>query len=61
MLAHSLDRLYAVTIFILPSVSDLEFSPIDWDEKCNYLNEDFRCHYNANEYISNLKVYCRPL
>ena len=61
MLAHSLDRLYIVTIFILPLVNYQKFSPIGCDEKCNYLNEDFRCHHNANQYISNLKVYCKKI
>ena len=36
MLAHSFDRFYVVTKFILPLVNDLKFLPIDFDEKCNY-------------------------
>ena len=43
MWAHSFDRFYVVTKFILPLVSDLEFLPIDFDEKWNYLNDDFIC------------------
>ena len=39
MLAHSFDRFYVVTKFILPTISDLKFSTINFDETCNYLQE----------------------
>ena len=42
MLAHSFNRFYVVIKFILPSVNDLNFSPIDFSAKCSYLNEDFK-------------------
>ena len=29
MLAHSFDRFYVVTTFILPSIGDLDFSKLD--------------------------------
>ena len=61
MLAHSFDRFYLVTKFILPLVSNLEFSPIDFNEKCNYSNDDLICNQNSEEYISNLKVYCKKM
>ena len=32
MLAHSFDRFYVVTKFILPPIKDLNFMPIDLDE-----------------------------
>ena len=59
MLAHSFSRFYVVTKFIWPSVNDLKFLPIDLVKEFNYLNEDFRSHHNPNEYISNLKIYCK--
>ena len=31
MLAHSFDRFYVVTKFILPTLDDLELSPIKYD------------------------------
>ena len=40
MLAHSFDRFYVVTKFILPSVNDVKFSSIGFDEKYNYLNDN---------------------
>ena len=61
MLAHFFDRFYVVTKFTLPSVNDLKFLPIDFNEQSNYLNEDFRHHHNSKEYISNLKIYCKKI
>ena len=40
MLAHSFDRFYVVTNFILHTVNDLKFSVINFDEKCEYLQEE---------------------
>ena len=34
MLAHSLDRFYVVTKFILPNINDLKFSTINFDDTC---------------------------
>ena len=35
MLSHSFDRFYVVTKFILPTIEDVKFSPIDFDSECN--------------------------
>ena len=61
MVAHSFDRFYVVTKFILPSVNEITFSPIDFDEECYYLSDDFVCNHNSKEYVSNLKVYCKKI
>ena len=37
MLAHSFDRFYVVTKFILPTLDDLRLLPIKYDKECNYL------------------------
>ena len=34
MLAHSFDRFYVVTKFILPSTGDLNFSKLNYDDMC---------------------------
>ena len=57
MLAHSFDRFYVVTKFILPSINDLKFSLVDCDSECSYLNADLSGHGNAAQYISNLENY----
>ena len=38
MLAHSFDRFYVVTQFILPSIGDLNFSKLNYDDTYAYLD-----------------------
>ena len=38
MLAHSFDRFYIVTNFILPSIGELQFSKFNYDNTCTYLD-----------------------
>ena len=57
MLAHSFDRFYVVTKFILPTRDDLKLSPIKYDKEYKYLcdldNQD-------NEQIKqNVKDLCK--
>ena len=37
MLAHSFDRFYVVTQFMLPTIGDLKFSKLDFDHTCAYI------------------------
>ena len=46
MLAPSFNRLYIVTTFILPTIDDLNFSTIKFDEKCEHLQEEKGCNSN---------------
>ena len=39
MLAHSFDRFYVVTKFILPFIKDLRFSKLNYHSTCTYLDE----------------------
>ena len=39
MLAHSLDRFFVATKFILPTMNDLELSPIKYSKECKYLHD----------------------
>ena len=36
MLAHSFDRFYVITKFILPTLDDLKIYPIKNDKECQY-------------------------
>ena len=38
MLTHSFDRFYVVTKFMLPSLGDLKFSDLNYDNTCTYLD-----------------------
>ena len=44
MLAHSFDRFYVVTKFILSLVNDLNFSQRYFNANCSYLNEGLSSH-----------------
>ena len=39
MLAHSFDRFYIVTKFMLPSMEDIKFSKLNFDHSCIYMNK----------------------
>ena len=62
MLAHSLDRFYVVTQFILPTANDINFSKLKFDGDCEYLRKRDKGH-NARieKCISDLIVYCRKI
>ena len=38
MLTHSFDRFYIITKFILPSIGDIRFSHLNFDDSCSYMN-----------------------
>ena len=61
MLVHFLDRLYVVTKCILPTIDDLKFSTIKYDEKCEYLQKEKGCTTEAKEHILGLIQYCRKI
>ena len=62
ILAHSFDRFYVVTKFILPTVKDLKFSTLNFNDKCEYLQEkDKKPTSEAKEHILDLITYCRKI
>ena len=50
-----------VTKFILPTVNDLKYLPIDFDEMCDNLQDKNECNKDAQEYISDLRIYCKKI
>ena len=62
MLAHSFDRCYVVTKYILPMLGDLKLSPIKYNKECNYLhNLDDKDNDQVKENIRDLLSYCAKL
>ena len=61
MLAHSFDRFYVVTKFILPSIKDLKFSKLNYDSTCAYLQEKNDHTAKAKKYILDLLSHCRKI
>ena len=39
MLVHSFDRFYVVTKFILPTIGDLNFSKLNYNQTCMYIDD----------------------
>ena len=61
MLAHSFDRFYVVTKFILPTSNDLKFSKIKYNKKCEHLQNDKGCNNEAKDHILDLITYYRKI
>ena len=58
---HSFDRFYIGATFLLPTVDDLNFLPIDINEKSDYLNADLSPNQYWKEYITKFKFFVRKL
>ena len=50
MLTHTFNRFYIVTKFILPSVKDIKFSNLNFDESCAYMNKKYALHTDSSKY-----------
>ena len=62
MLAHSFDRFYVITKFVLPTLDVLKLSPIKYDKECNYLrNLNDEDNDQIKENIKDLLFYCSKL
>ena len=62
MVAHSFDRFYVVTKFILPTMDDLKLSPINCNRECRYLeNLDNNSNEEIKTCIKDLVTYCIKL
>ena len=61
MLAHSFDRFYVATKFMLPSFGDVKFSDINYDDTCTYLDNRNAQDTETQKYILDLKTFCRKI
>ena len=62
MLAHSFDRLYVITKFILPTLDKLKLSPICYDKECKYIGDlDDQNNEQIKQNIKDLLLYCNKL
>ena len=51
MLAHSFDRFYVVTKFMLPTIGDLKFSKLDFDDTCAYTENEYSQNTESRRYM----------
>ena len=61
MLAHSFDRFYIITKFMLPSIGDTKFSNLHFDQSCTYMNKKYAPNMDSSKYIAELKTYCNKI
>ena len=61
MLAHSFDRFYVVTKFMLPMIGDLKFSKLDFDDTCAYTENEYDQNTESRRYMLELKAFCNKV
>ena len=61
MLAHSFDRFYVVIKFILPSIGDLKFSNLNYDNMCAYLDSKNTQNTETRKYMLDLITFCKKI
>ena len=61
MLAHSFDRFYIITKFILPSIEDIKFSKLNYNHTCTYMNKEYAPNTDSRKYLTELKTYCNKI
>ena len=61
MLAHSFDRFYMVTKFILPSIGDLNFSTLNYDNTYAYLDNKHMHDTESKKHILGLMTFCKNI
>ena len=61
MLAHSFDRYYVVTKFILLSIGDLNFSKLNYDNICAYLDNENVCNTDSKKHMLDLMMFCKMI
>ena len=61
MLAHSFDRFYVVTKFMLPTIGDLKFSKLDFDHTCAYMRKEYAPNTQSRKFMLELRAYCNKI
>ena len=61
MLVHSFGRFYVVTKFMLPTIGDLNFSKLDFDNTCAYTGNKYAQNAESRKYMLDLKTFCKKM
>ena len=61
MLAHSFDRFYVVTKFMLPMIGDIKFSKLNSDHTCAYMKKEYAPNTDSRKYLTELRTYCNKV
>ena len=61
MLAYSFDRFYMITKFILPSIGDLNFSILNYDNICAYLDNKNVSNTESKKHMLDLMIFGKKI
>ena len=61
VLAHSFDRFYVVTKLMLPTIGDLKFSKLDFDDTCAYTDNKYSQNTDSRKQMLDLKTFCNKM
>ena len=61
MLAHSFHTFYIETKFILPSIGDLNFSTLNYDNTCAYLDNKNVHDTESKKHMLDLMTFCKKI
>ena len=61
MLTHAFNRFYVVTKFMLPTIGDLKFSKLDFDDTCAYTENKFAQNTESRNYMLEVKAFCNKI
>ena len=61
MLAHSFDRFYVITKFIVPFIGALNFSTLNYDNTCTYLDNKNVCDTDSKKHMLDLMTFCKKI
>ena len=61
MLVYLFDRLYVVTKFILSSIGDLDFSKLNYDNICAYLDNKNTHSTETRKHMLDLMIFCKKI
>ena len=52
---------YVVTKFLLPTIGDVKFSNLDYDNTCAYLDNKNAQNTETRKYMLDLKTFCKKI
>ena len=61
MLTHSFDRFYVVTKFISPSIGDLNFPTLNYDNTCAYLDDKNMHDTDSKKHMLDVMTFCKKI
>ena len=61
ILAHSFDRFYVVTKFMLPMIGDITFSRLNFNDTRAYMKKEYAPNTDSRKYLTELRTYCNKI